>query len=57
MGLVRDKLATCAVGGGRLEANFTLQGHRQVVNTACPGETLYSEIQGWEHFGVRMNLH
>ncbi|XP_071774588.2 peptidoglycan recognition protein 6 [Centroberyx gerrardi] len=51
MGLVRDHLASCAVGGGRLVANFTLQGHRQVVNTSCPGEALYSEIKGWEHFG------
>lgn len=52
MGLVRDQLASCAVGGGRLVANFTLQGHRQVVNTSCPGEALYNEIRGWEHFGV-----
>ncbi|KAF3846822.1 hypothetical protein F7725_003900 [Dissostichus mawsoni] len=51
MGLVRDQLTSCAVGGGRLEANFTLQGHRQVVNTSCPGDTFYKEITGWEHFG------
>lgn len=51
MGLVRDQLASCAVGGGRLVANFTLQGHRQVVNTSCPGDALYNEIRGWEHFG------
>ncbi|XP_070778864.1 peptidoglycan recognition protein 6 [Enoplosus armatus] len=51
MGLVRDQLASCAVGGGRLVANFTLQGHRQVVNTTCPGDALYNEIKGWEHFG------
>ncbi|KAL3054285.1 hypothetical protein OYC64_006585 [Pagothenia borchgrevinki] len=51
MGLVRDQLASCAVGGGQLEANFTLQGHRQVVNTSCPGDTFYNEITGWEHFG------
>ncbi|XP_038549621.1 peptidoglycan recognition protein 6 [Micropterus salmoides] len=51
MGLVRDQLAACAVGGGRLVANFTLQGHRQVVNTSCPGDALYNEIKGWEHFG------
>ncbi|XP_059204338.1 peptidoglycan recognition protein 6 [Centropristis striata] len=51
MGLVRDQLASCAVGGGRLVANFTLQGHRQVVNTSCPGEALYNEIRSWEHFG------
>ncbi|XP_053300324.1 peptidoglycan recognition protein 6 [Pleuronectes platessa] len=51
MGLVRDQLASCAVGGGRLEAGFTLQGHRQVVNTSCPGDALYKEITSWEHFG------
>ncbi|XP_070703681.1 peptidoglycan recognition protein 6 [Pempheris klunzingeri] len=51
MRLVRDQLASCAVGGGRLTANFTLQGHRQVVNTSCPGDALYNEITGWEHFG------
>ncbi|XP_028310468.1 peptidoglycan recognition protein 6 [Gouania willdenowi] len=52
MGLVRHQLTSCAVGGGRLVGNFTLQGHRQVVATACPGNALYSEITGWEHFGV-----
>ncbi|XP_042360330.1 peptidoglycan recognition protein 6 [Plectropomus leopardus] len=51
MGLVRDRLASCAVDGGRLNANFTLQGHRQVVNTSCPGDALFNEIRGWEHFG------
>nr|AXG64252.1 peptidoglycan recognition protein 2 [Oplegnathus fasciatus] len=51
MGLVRDQLASCAVGGGRLVANFTVQGHRQVVNTSCPGDALYNEIRSWEHFG------
>ncbi|XP_030591419.1 N-acetylmuramoyl-L-alanine amidase-like [Archocentrus centrarchus] len=51
MELVRDQLAACAVGGGRLIPTFTLQGHRQVVNTACPGNALYSEIKTWEHFG------
>lgn len=52
MGLVRDRLASCAVGGGRLVANYTLQGHRQVVSTSCPGDALYSEITRWEHWGV-----
>ncbi|XP_069005473.1 peptidoglycan recognition protein 6 [Embiotoca jacksoni] len=51
MGLVRDQLAACAVGGGRLINTFTLQGHRQVVNTSCPGDALYNEIKSWEHFG------
>ncbi|XP_064813898.1 N-acetylmuramoyl-L-alanine amidase-like [Oncorhynchus masou masou] len=51
--LVRQHLAKCAVDGGRLQANFTLHGHRQLVDTSCPGDALYSEIRGWEHFGVR----
>ncbi|XP_074551864.1 N-acetylmuramoyl-L-alanine amidase-like [Halichoeres trimaculatus] len=50
MGLVRDQLASCAVSGGRLKTDFTLQGHRQVVSTSCPGDALYSEIRSWEHY-------
>ncbi|XP_034151494.1 peptidoglycan recognition protein 6 isoform X2 [Esox lucius] len=53
MELVRDRLASCAVSGGRLTGNFTIHGHRQLVNTTCPGDALYSEITGWKHFGVR----
>lgn len=56
MELVRDQLASCAVGGGRLIPTFTLMGHRQVVNTACPGDALYSEIKTWKHFGVCRNF-
>lgn len=51
--LVHQHLAKCAVDGGCLQANFTLHGHRQLVDTSCPGDALYSEIRGWEHFGVR----
>uniref|UniRef100_A0A3B5B1Y8 N-acetylmuramoyl-L-alanine amidase-like n=1 Tax=Stegastes partitus TaxID=144197 RepID=A0A3B5B1Y8_9TELE len=50
MTLVRDQLASCAVGGGRLVADFILQGHRQVVSTDCPGDAFYAEIKTWEHF-------
>ncbi|KAM6957102.1 peptidoglycan recognition protein 6 [Aplochiton taeniatus] len=53
MELVRDRLASCAVGGGRLVSNFSLYGHRQLVDTTCPGDALYSEIKGWEHYRVR----
>ncbi|XP_017272192.1 N-acetylmuramoyl-L-alanine amidase [Kryptolebias marmoratus] len=50
MGLVREQLASCAVGGGRLAPSFAVQGHRDVVNTACPGDAFYEEIKGWERF-------
>uniref|UniRef100_A0A7N6B991 Peptidoglycan recognition protein family domain-containing protein n=1 Tax=Anabas testudineus TaxID=64144 RepID=A0A7N6B991_ANATE len=49
--LLRHHLARCAVDGGALAANFTIHGHRQVVNyTACPGDAFFSEIRSWEHF-------
>ncbi|XP_037546520.1 N-acetylmuramoyl-L-alanine amidase-like [Nematolebias whitei] len=51
MDLLRHQLVRCAVDGNGLAVNFTIHGHRQVVNyTACPGDALFSEIQGWEHF-------
>ncbi|XP_060918428.1 N-acetylmuramoyl-L-alanine amidase-like [Labrus mixtus] len=51
MGLLRHRLVRCAVDGGKLEANFTIHGHRQVVNyTTCPGDAFFSEIRSWEHF-------
>ncbi|KAM4585335.1 N-acetylmuramoyl-L-alanine amidase [Odontesthes bonariensis] len=51
MDLLRHQLVRCAVNGGGLAANFTIQGHRQVVNyTTCPGDAFFSEIRGWEHF-------
>ncbi|KAG7279699.1 hypothetical protein CRUP_011631 [Coryphaenoides rupestris] len=51
LALVRDRLATCAVARGALVGNYTIQGHRQVVSTDCPGDALYHEITGWDHFG------
>uniref|UniRef100_A0A3Q3EZ91 Peptidoglycan recognition protein family domain-containing protein n=1 Tax=Labrus bergylta TaxID=56723 RepID=A0A3Q3EZ91_9LABR len=39
MDLLRHRLVRCAVDGGKLEANFTIHGHRQEVNyTTCPGD-------------------
>lgn len=51
MHLLRHHLARCALARGALAANFTIQGHRQVVNyTSCPGDALFSEIRSWDHF-------
>lgn len=51
MDLLRHRLARCAVARGGLMANFSIHGHRQVVNyTSCPGDAFFSEIQSWEHF-------
>ncbi|NP_001281117.1 peptidoglycan recognition protein 2 precursor [Cynoglossus semilaevis] len=48
--LLRHRLVKCAIDGGRLRTNFTIHGHRQVVNTLCPGDAFFSEIRSWEHF-------
>ncbi|XP_053712066.1 N-acetylmuramoyl-L-alanine amidase-like [Synchiropus splendidus] len=49
--LLQNHFVRCAVARGGLVSNFTIHGHRQVVNyTSCPGEALFSEIQRWEHF-------
>nr|XP_023691976.1 N-acetylmuramoyl-L-alanine amidase-like [Paramormyrops kingsleyae] len=48
--LVRERLPACAVGSGHLSPGYIVHGHRQLVNTSCPGDTLYREIQTWPHF-------
>ncbi|XP_067315150.1 N-acetylmuramoyl-L-alanine amidase isoform X2 [Pseudorasbora parva] len=50
MELVRHHLVKCGVSNGFLQENFTILGHRQVVATHCPGDSLYSEITTWEHY-------
>lgn len=50
MELVRHHLVKCGVSNGFLQENFTMLGHRQVVNTSCPGDSLYSEIKTWKHY-------
>ncbi|XP_061585647.1 N-acetylmuramoyl-L-alanine amidase-like [Cololabis saira] len=51
LNLLRHRLVRCGVAGGGLAANFTIHGHRQVVNyTSCPGDAFFSEIRSWEHF-------
>ncbi|XP_051562667.1 N-acetylmuramoyl-L-alanine amidase isoform X2 [Myxocyprinus asiaticus] len=50
MDLVRHHLVKCGVGNGFLHENFTMLGHRQVVDTGCPGDSLYSEIKTWKHY-------
>ncbi|XP_015234834.1 PREDICTED: N-acetylmuramoyl-L-alanine amidase-like [Cyprinodon variegatus] len=51
MDLVREQLASCAVGGGRLVSSYIIKGHRDVVSTACPGDAFYQEIKRWDHYG------
>ncbi|XP_068943066.1 N-acetylmuramoyl-L-alanine amidase [Petaurus breviceps papuanus] len=47
---VRDTLPRCAVRAGHLRPDYTIQGHRQLVHTDCPGDALYRHISTWPHF-------
>lgn len=48
--LVKDRFLKCALRSGYILPNYTIQGHRQVVDTTCPGDALFQEITSWEHF-------
>eukprot|EP00732_Lithocolla_globosa_P006422 Lithocolla_globosa_v1_NODE_7471_length_942_cov_21.988726.p1 type:complete len:287 gc:universal NODE_7471_length_942_cov_21.988726:42-902(+) len=37
----------CLVAERKVQANYRMYGHRQAVNTACPGNAFYAEIQTW----------
>jgi len=40
-------LLQCGVDLGRFPAAYQLVGHRQLGSTACPGNSLFSNIQSW----------
>ncbi|XP_073693633.1 N-acetylmuramoyl-L-alanine amidase-like [Garra rufa] len=48
--MVRYDFTSCAINSGDLASYYNLYGHRQAESTECPGNTLYREIQNWEHW-------
>ncbi|XP_006270293.2 N-acetylmuramoyl-L-alanine amidase isoform X1 [Alligator mississippiensis] len=50
LALVRNRFLRCAVAGARLQANYTVHGHRQMGHTKCPGDALFQEIETWHGF-------
>ncbi|XP_032066717.1 N-acetylmuramoyl-L-alanine amidase [Thamnophis elegans] len=48
--LMKNNFIQCAVKGARLQANYTIHGHRQMVRTSCPGDRLFQEIETWKGF-------
>uniref|UniRef100_A0A8C5RV50 Peptidoglycan recognition protein family domain-containing protein n=1 Tax=Laticauda laticaudata TaxID=8630 RepID=A0A8C5RV50_LATLA len=51
--LMKNNFIQCAVKGARLQANYTIHGHRQMVPTLCPGDRLFQEIETWKGFKTR----
>ena len=45
-----NHLISCCVSHGKLTSAYRLYGHRDAGSTSCPGDSLYSLIQGWSHY-------
>lgn len=41
------ELIACGVSKGEIRSLYSLLGHREVTQTACPGNALYGEIRKW----------
>ncbi|XP_060586631.1 peptidoglycan-recognition protein SC2-like [Ruditapes philippinarum] len=44
------QLIACGLANGKLSSTYLLRGHRDVGQTACPGQKLYDLIQTWPHY-------
>ena len=44
------QLIKCAHDNHKITPNYTLRGHRDVGQTACPGDKLYELIKTWPHY-------
>ncbi|XP_052262664.1 peptidoglycan-recognition protein SC2-like isoform X2 [Dreissena polymorpha] len=44
------QLIRCAHDNHKITNGYTLRGHRDVFNTACPGDKLYELIRTWPHY-------
>ncbi|KAM9313303.1 N-acetylmuramoyl-L-alanine amidase [Gastrophryne carolinensis] len=56
LSLVKDRFLKCGVRSGYIASNFSIRGHRQVVNTSCPGDALFQEISTWKNFKATETL-
>ena len=44
------ELISCGVSAGYLTSSYKLCGHRDVGATACPGDSFYPVVQGWNNY-------
>lgn len=45
-------LIAAGVELGYIQTNYKLVGHRQVRETACPGQTFFEAIKSWDHWSA-----
>lgn len=48
--IAAQRLIKRGVDIGKLDKNYRVYGHRQVILTDSPGQNLYSKIQTWDHW-------
>lgn len=53
--IVRNLLPSCAMRAGLLRPDYKLLGHRQLVRSDCPGNSLFRLLSTWPHFAVMEN--
>ncbi|XP_018419661.1 PREDICTED: peptidoglycan recognition protein 1-like [Nanorana parkeri] len=46
------QLIACGVAKNFIRSNYVLKGHRNVMSTSCPGDSLYKVIKGWPRFAA-----
>ncbi|XP_046344663.1 N-acetylmuramoyl-L-alanine amidase-like [Haliotis rufescens] len=44
------QLIKCGVDNGKIRTDYVIYGHRDVRQTACPGQKFYDLIQTWPHY-------
>ncbi|GFO44100.1 peptidoglycan recognition protein [Plakobranchus ocellatus] len=44
------QLLECGVSQGKLRSDYIVRGHRDMVSTTCPGDTLYNIIRSWPQY-------
>ncbi|XP_069111863.1 peptidoglycan recognition protein-like [Argopecten irradians] len=50
-------LIACGVNTGKIQANYTMQGHCDVVITECPGKAFLNLLNTWPHYHRANNSH
>ncbi|KAK7484943.1 hypothetical protein BaRGS_00023863 [Batillaria attramentaria] len=51
------QLIQCGLDHGHISPSYTLKGHRDVGQTACPGDALYHLIHSWPHYKSGTQLY
>nr|KAG5698049.1 hypothetical protein BaRGS_016697 [Batillaria attramentaria] len=51
------QLIQCGLDNHMISPHYTLKGHRDVGQTACPGTAFYHVIQSWSHYRSGTTLY